>query len=151
MKVYPKQLNEEQNCPGQNIRISKNGTFPQHHKCSVQKGKGSPYREDLPYDIMIEQNKKPLLCIVPIFSYVTPKGTLNGGKQKGSCARFCILFRSRVVWFQSNYLLCFYGCIWETDFQPTQSKLDHIFHIQLPCLWLVSRCPKAISNSAKGF
>ena len=98
----------------------------------VQKGKGSPYREDLPYDIMIEQNKKPLLCIVPIFSYVTPKGTLNRGKQKGSCARFCILFRSRVVWLQNNYLLCFYSCLREpdSDFQCTQSKLDHIFHNQ---------------------
>jgi hypothetical protein len=36
------------------------------------------------------------------------------------------------VWFQNNYLLCFYGCLRETnsDFQPTQSKLDHIFHNQ---------------------
>ena len=41
-------------------------------------------------------SRRTLLCIVPIFSYVTPKGTLNRGKQKGSCARFCILFRSRV-------------------------------------------------------
>ena len=89
----------------------------------VQKGKGSPYREDLPYDIMIEQNKKPLLCIVPIFSYVTPKGTLNRGKHKGSCARFCILFRSRVVWLQNNYLLCFYSCLREPDMTSNLLKV----------------------------
>jgi hypothetical protein len=37
---------------------------------------------------IIQTHNKALLCIVPIFSYVTPKGTLNGGKQEGLCARF---------------------------------------------------------------
>jgi len=54
----------------------------------VQKRKGSPYREDLPYDIMIEQNKKPLLGIIPIFSYVTLKGTLTEANKRGHVPDF---------------------------------------------------------------
>ena len=37
-----------------------------------------------------------LLCIVPIFSYVTPKGTLCEGGTMEQSSEFCFLLNSRV-------------------------------------------------------
>ena len=69
---------------------------------------------------IFQKYNKALLCIVPIFLYVTPKGTMNRGKQEGSCARFCILFRSWVL-IQCGFrttifsdVTC-YSCLRETD------------------------------------
>ena len=42
-----------------------------------------------------------LLCIVPIFSYVTPKGTMNSQNLRRVRKWFCILFRLR-GWLQSG-------------------------------------------------